>query len=69
MFDEPALRPATPRVLHSVFAVTHFAKIVKQAGVPLAERGWGEPSNMLEPPLGGGAGERCVKACRPQDGA
>ncbi len=23
---------------------------------------------MLEPPLGGGAGERCVKSCRPQAG-
>jgi hypothetical protein len=38
------------------------------AGAPLAEGGWGERSNMLEPPLGGGAGELCVKACRPQAG-
>src|SRR5918912_749908 len=36
---------------------------------PLSWRGaWGEPSNMLVPPLGGGRGERCVKRCRPQAG-
>jgi hypothetical protein len=68
LFDEPALRPATPRVSHSLFAATHFAKVVKLAGAPLTERGWGEPFNMPEPPLGGGAGELCVKACRPKDG-
>jgi len=38
------------------------------AGAPLAEGGWGERSNMLEPPLGGGAGELCGKSCRPVAG-
>ena len=32
------------------------------------EGGWREPSNKLEPPLGGGAGELCGKSCRPADG-
>jgi hypothetical protein len=32
------------------------------------EGGWREQSIKLEPPLGGGQGEPCVKSCRPKDG-
>jgi len=35
--------------------------VVLLTGVSLSEGGWREPSNMLEPTLGGGLGERCVK--------
>jgi len=33
-----------------------------------SRRGLGVPGAMLEPPLGGGAGEWCVKSCRPAAG-
>jgi hypothetical protein len=69
MNDGPALRPATPRMSHSVFAAIDFAKgPVKQTGALLAEEGWVVSSTKLEPPLGGGAGESCGKSCRPKDG-
>jgi len=43
-------------------------RLVKQTGASLVEGGWRVSSDMLEPPRGGGAGERCVMSCRPQDG-
>src|SRR5258705_13485794 len=43
-------------------------RLVKQTGASLTEGGWREWSNMPEPPRGGGAGELCVKSCRPKDG-
>jgi hypothetical protein len=54
---------------HSVFAAIDFAKALSNKLEPSSRRrGWVVSSNMLEPPLGGGAGELCVKACRPKDG-
>ena len=61
MSDEPAFAAGTSCMSHSVLAAIEYAKVL--AG--LEEAG---SSLELEPPLGGGAGERCVKSCRPQDG-
>jgi hypothetical protein len=57
--DEPAFRPAAP------FAQSSAAKtLCGMRGVAGRKAGW---SNKLEPPLGGGAGELCIKQCRPKD--
>jgi hypothetical protein len=75
MHDEPALRPATPfgsrsrRMRFAPCEVLPATPARQNKLEPLSWRGgWGEPSNMPEPPLGGGAGESCVKSCRPKDG-
>jgi hypothetical protein len=61
MNDEPALRPATPRVSHSAFAVTHFAKASSSNKLePLSRRGAGESRRTCWSPLPEGARGSCA---------
>jgi hypothetical protein len=72
MHDNAGLRPAAAHgwgcFTVPMSTAGRQAGSFKHSGASLSEGGWWEPSNELEPPPGGGAGERCDKARRPQDG-